>query len=113
MPYTDTPVDLERLLALLGEKDWTGADLARKAGLSQPTVWSLLNGRTKMPKAATLIAVANALGVPLREILRQRPGKKAEADLAEAMSVTFSALDPRDQHAILTAARSLLSRPKR
>lgn len=42
-------------------KGWTGAELARKCGFSQNTVWSLENNQVKEPSASLLWSLAAAL----------------------------------------------------
>ena len=110
MPRVPIQHDPEMLNRLLEDRGWTGADLARATGLSQPSVWSLLKGETKMPKASKLVAVANALGVPLKQILKHP--SKSDGDLSESMLSVFNALGPDNQRAILAAATALLKPPK-
>lgn len=104
--------DPAKLVALLKEKGWNGADLSRATGLKQPSIWALLNGVTKMPKASTLIAVANALGVPLRDILKKPSGKQDSEELLDELLAAFAALEPANQRAVVAAAKALVGPPK-
>jgi transcriptional regulator with XRE-family HTH domain len=74
MPNSLVNYDPVKLNALMQERGITAADLARATSLRAPSIWALVHGVTKMPKASTLVAVANALGVPLAAILKG-PGR--------------------------------------
>ena len=98
-------------IALLRErKGWSMSELARRAGLKQPSIWALEHQVTSKPKADTLMRVAAALGVPLREILR--PGKKNAVDLQGDLAELFPQLDTKNQQAVLAAIRSLIDSQK-
>jgi transcriptional regulator with XRE-family HTH domain len=94
------------------EKGLKKADLARRTGLSAPSIWALVHGVTKMPKASTLVQVAAALGVPLKAILKTPAGRQDQAELREEMLAAFDALTPENQQAIVAAASSLVGKPK-
>jgi transcriptional regulator with XRE-family HTH domain len=58
-------MDLSRKIVLLRErKGWTQIDLARAAGIPQPTICRLESGHIEQPKMLTLVKIAKALGVP-------------------------------------------------
>lgn len=57
------------LLAQMERRGWTQRELARRAGLSHSTINFILNGRYT-PKTATLVAIAQALTVPVSEVLQ-------------------------------------------
>ena len=63
MPTTETALgaQLERLIA---ERGTTARKIAEKAGLSTDAVRNLIKGRATSPRATTLQALADALGVP-------------------------------------------------
>ena len=98
--------DGAKIVALRRTKGWSQAELARRALIKQPSLWALEHQLTKKPKADTLMRIATALGVPMRDILR--PTKKATADLLDDLSLVFDRLDGRNKQALLAAARSLL-----
>lgn len=81
-----------------------------RAGIKQPSLWALEHQVTKKPKADTMLRVAAALGVPLREIML--PGKKGAQDLLDDLQVVFDRLDGRNRQALIAAARALLDSQK-
>jgi transcriptional regulator with XRE-family HTH domain len=104
--------DGAKIAALRRAKKWTGAKLAREAGLAQPSLWALEHQVTKKPKADTLIRVAAALGVSYRDITR--PTRKGTVDLLDDLSMVFDRLDNSNKAALLAAARALLeNQPKK
>lgn len=105
--------DPAKIVALREGKGWNQAELARRAKLSQPSVWALERGETRMPKFETLAAIARALGVPLPEILAARPkGKKGE-NWDEQLIAAYQALDDGNKAALMAVAQSLLNQQKR
>lgn len=102
--------DGEKIAALRSAKGWSMAELARRSGIKPPSLWALEHQVTKKPKADTMMRVAAALGVPLREIMK--PSKKGAADLAEDVKELFDQLDGRNKQALLAAAKALLDSQK-
>lgn len=102
--------DGEKIAALRKAKGWSGGELARRSGIKPPSLWALEHQLTKKPKADTLMRVAAALGVPLREILK--PSKKGPADQADDLTELFDQLDSRNKQALLAAAKALLNSQK-
>ena len=103
--------DSRKIIALREGLKLSQAELARRSGISQPTLWAIEHQMTKEPEAKTMINIASALGVPLRELLKKSAGKAGdlEADMADA----FKLLDDRNKQALLAAARALLNhKPK-
>jgi transcriptional regulator with XRE-family HTH domain len=100
-------------IALLRKaKGLSMAELARRSSIKQPSLWALEHQVTKKPKADTLMRVAAALGVPMRELLR--PGKKSNAtDLHDDLHELFDQLDGRNQQALIAAARALKDSQKK
>ena len=62
-PPADTPLGTE-LRRLIEERHTTVKDLAAKAGLSADGIRNLIIGKATSPRATTLQALADALGVP-------------------------------------------------
>lgn len=105
--------DPKKIIALREVKEWKQADLARKAGLSQPSVWALEHGETKVPKFQTLEAIARALGVPIKEILAARPKGKEGDNWDEQLSAVIDSLDPGNKATLMAVAKTLLTQQKR
>lgn len=99
-----------KIVALRKAKGWSGGELARRSGITPPSLWELEHQVTKKPKADTLMRIAAALGVPLREILK--PSKKGAVDEAEDLTELFDQLDGRNKQALLAAAKALLNSQK-
>ena len=100
--------DGKKIEALREAKRWKQSELAKRAGLSQPSVWALEHEVTKMPKFETLQRVADALGVPVKAILRTKVTGKEVAQLHENMQATFESLTDANKVALLAAAQALL-----
>lgn len=60
-----TLISADTLLALMRQKDFTNARLARYAGCSRQFIWQLLRGEKKSMKPRTAENIAEALDVPL------------------------------------------------
>lgn len=105
--------DPAKIKALRESKGWNQAELARRAKLSQPSLWALEKGETRMPKFETLDAIARALGVPLKEILAARPKGKRGEDWDEQLVAAYQALDDGNKAALMAVAQSLLAQQKR
>jgi len=99
-----------KITLLRKAKGWSMAELARRSGIKPPSLWAIEHQMTKQPKADTLMRVAAALGVPLREIMK--PSKKGAADLQDDLSELFAELDGRNKQALLAAAKALLDSQK-
>jgi len=67
----------ERRLA----KEWSKRTLAEKAGISHSEVHRIENGERTNPSVAMLYALADALGIPKEEILRQAGYKTDDSDI--------------------------------
>ena len=99
-----------KITALREAKGLSMAELARLSGIKPPSLWALEHQVTKKPKAETLMRVAAALGVPMREILRKT--KRPEGDMLEDLGELFDQLDNRNKQALLAAAKALLDSQK-
>lgn len=58
----------ERITHLRERLEMSGNALAKKAGISQPYLWQIEAGE-KDPPASTLKQIADALGVPTKDLL--------------------------------------------
>lgn len=65
----------ERVKELMEEKGWSEGELARRAGLRQPTVHRIITGESKDPRHGNLEKLAFTLG-STTEWLRRGKGKK-------------------------------------
>lgn len=92
----------KKIVALRRERGLGQSELARKVGISAPSMWALEEGKTIMPKAATLIGIASALGVPLSAIMSDTVPTDIDGQIAAAVA----ALDPAHKAAILAAAQA-------
>jgi transcriptional regulator with XRE-family HTH domain len=104
--------DPSKIVALREEKGWNQAELARRARLSQPTVWAIEHGRTRNVKYDTLRAIAGALGVPLAAILAARVGLDG-SDATERVLAALEALDDDGRATLAAIAQTLVTPPKR
>ena len=65
-------MDLSKKLVLLRQrKGWSQIDLARAAGIPQPTICRLESGDIEQPKAITLLRIARALEVSTDYLLSE------------------------------------------
>jgi transcriptional regulator with XRE-family HTH domain len=53
----------QRLLALRTRKGWSRYELARRSGVSHPTIWRLENGKKKQVDVVVIRRLAKCLGV--------------------------------------------------
>lgn len=52
----------ERLQQLMNERGLTAADLARKTGLSKPTLGAIIHGNTSDPRISSVLSISRILG---------------------------------------------------
>ena len=101
--------DGKRIASIREARGMTQAELAKRAKISQPSLWALEHMVTKEPKHSTLASVAKALAVPLSEILRAAASGDP-TDSGEAMLAVYLQLDGKEKQAILAAARAFLAK---
>jgi SOS-response transcriptional repressor LexA len=65
MPITTLKINPKRVIQAREALGWNTPELARRAGLSQPSVWAIEEGVTKEPKLSTIQKIAAATGKPL------------------------------------------------
>jgi len=88
----------ETLEWLLEQHDMTEAELARKAGMPQPTLHRLLSGATPDPRVSTLIPIAKLFNIPLGQLVGQEPlVLKANSEPTHKKILTKIPLIPWDQ----------------
>lgn len=86
-------------------------ELARRAGISGPSMNAIKRGKTKNIRAETLLGIANALGVKVQDIIKTTKGKTGNSD-AELMTV-FAQLNDDNKQAVLAAAKVLAAQQKK
>lgn len=105
--------DGDKIRLLRERKGWSMAELARRVSIKQPSLWALEHQVTKEPKAGTMIRIAAALGVPLRDLLKPaKKGKEGKEDALDDLTGVFDQLDARNKQALIAAARALLETQK-
>ena len=86
------------------------AELSRRVGIRQPSLWELENGITKMPKGSTLMKLSQVLGVSpdWLQTGKGQPFRIALSGDAEGELVSiYRTLPESAQHALLAAARGI------
>jgi transcriptional regulator with XRE-family HTH domain len=104
--------DGKKIASLRESKGWSMGELARQARISQPSLWALEHQVTKKPKADTLLALSNALGVPLKALLRAKVSKR-DIPTADELEAIFDALDDGNKQVIVAAAEAILKNQKK
>jgi DNA-binding Xre family transcriptional regulator len=59
----------QRIERLAAERGLNLDQLADKAGIRGPTLYRIITGRIESPKASTVLALCNALTVPVGDLL--------------------------------------------
>jgi len=116
-PSADQPRELEDILGELGatkehegnvelppiaawlfrgleKKGLTANELARKAGISAPTIYNILKRGAENPQQRTLSAIESALGEKFERSTPQKPSKNEKVAIGEL--VDFNPYDPKD-----------------
>ena len=103
-----------RVKALRKEKGWSQVELARKAGVSQPTISLYENEPGAAYRADVLFKIAAALGVS-PEYLKTGVGPKSLSDLQaddkEFLSV-IAQLSSDERAILLSVAKSMQKKPQ-
>lgn len=68
----------QRVIQAREARGWKPAELARRAGISQPTLWALENGKTKDVKYDTIAKIASATGKHVAYFVDTRNGNTDE-----------------------------------
>lgn len=99
--------DGKKITSLREAKTWSMGELARRARISQPSLWALEHQVTKKPKAETLFALASALGVPVKALLSTRPSKLG-VPTSDQLEAIFESLDDGNKQVLVAAAEAIL-----
>lgn len=102
----------QKVKSLRERKGWSQSDLARAAGIPQPTIWRLENGNIEHPKADTLVALANAFKVPIDYLVQDdyelHPAELLRTDNDVRRIVeAYLTLSEEDRHAVRRFTQSL------
>ena len=98
-----------RIRDLREKRGWTQAELADKSGIPQSTISGMERAATSDPRAATLHAVAAALGVEAVELLDEpapNGPRRRDRGLAEIEAI-YDLLPPAGRSALLETGRAL------
>lgn len=104
--------DNEKIRNLMTAGRLSGNQLAKKAGISGPSMHAILKGVTREAKFSTISRIANALGVPIQTISKAKVGR-AGRDLNAEAALAFSQLTPTDQAAMLATMLHLAAQQKK
>jgi transcriptional regulator with XRE-family HTH domain len=63
---------MEALKRYLDDSKTSQAELAKRVGVTQPTVWEWIHGKSK-PSADRLVALADATGMSIDDLLATPP----------------------------------------
>lgn len=88
--------------ALMKQRGFDAAKLARAAKLGPTGIYDILSGRSQSPRVQTLAKIAAALGVPVDALLKDRPLDELHAQLYEVLM----ALEPSDRERLLMTGRA-------
>lgn len=64
-------MNVERIMELLKEKGWSRYRLSKVSGVSEDTISLIIRKMNKDIKLSTVIKIANALDVPIDEIVNR------------------------------------------
>lgn len=108
MPKT-TVINLARLNTLIDERGWDLRELAKRAGLSEHTLYSLnAQRRGKATSTRTLQKIADALGVAMEHLIEEQ-GEEVEAKpampptLQELVAIARRLSDVRQEELVAIA----------
>lgn len=100
-----------RVAALREARGLSQPELAKRIGISQPSLFNIENGRTKTLRGKTLAGLCRELGTTPEVILEGKRTASMEAMLHEQELLScWRALTPADQEHLLAIARALRDR---
>lgn len=98
-----------RIVRLREDKGWNQPELAIRAGISQPSLWSLENGKTMEVTHRTLVRIAATLGTTAEYLWTGVEAEDERArEEAELVSIFRRLDDAGARLALLQSARTLL-----
>lgn len=87
------PVVARNLAFLMGGRKLSQGALARLTGVTQPTIWRILRGKSEMPETKTLAPLANFFGVTIEDLLKKDLTTGELAAASEQMGSSRTARD--------------------
>lgn len=100
----------QRLQSVIdGDPDLTPAGLAKKAGLDNSAIRSLLSGKAKNPRIDTAIKICSALGTTLEEFMSESyrsPSAPADEE-TQRIRTLLSQLTPEERIRLVTYGEGL------
>lgn len=102
------PGPVARIRARCLEEGINLGELARRAGISRTTVYHLLEGTTRMPRASTLCRIARALQIDPKQLLPERSSATSpcSCDPKEQDHRSRQAFDRATNRAVAVACRN-------
>jgi transcriptional regulator with XRE-family HTH domain len=97
------------------DRQMTYREVARRSGVSSPTISDILSGKTRAVKVETLQALAKGLQVPEDDIFDVARGKK-KGNLSETRTAFFGAgqeLSADDWEEVIAIARCVIDQKSR
>ena len=101
------------------KRRWSQAELARRAGVSRPTISNYESGKTQNPNPDVIQAIARILEIPTEDAFRAAgllPLKPEHTPANAQLDYIFSQLSPDDQAVVLDIVQVFLNHrftPKR
>ena len=95
------------LLNELRKRDWSQADLARRAGVSRTAISDIISGKRKIGRDLA-VSISEAFKLPLEEVYRAAgllPPEPAETKLARQITHITAQLPPEEQQGLLEFAK--------
>ena len=102
----------ERIVALRSALGWSQTELAKRVGISQPSMHNIETGATKTLRGATLAGLCRTLNVSPDVLLGNKRSLSQEAVLHEAeILALWRALGDAEQEHLLATARAFARKP--
>ncbi|WP_395175487.1 helix-turn-helix domain-containing protein [Roseibium alexandrii] len=95
----DTPYFRVVIIKELKRRNLNRQQLSEMAGLSPSTVAQILT-RNKNPRAETLSAIADALGITLGQLIGETPRQQSASEFRRKSRLLAMSLDPDDQEVV-------------
>ena len=96
----------QRIKTIREEKGYSQRGLARKAGMSGPSLWAIEHGRTKTIQMDTLMALAEALGTNVIYLSTGDGEKKPFGATINEIVKRLAEMPPEKQQMILAMIRA-------
>ena len=107
--YANTPL-VRYLLEVMESRQWSGNELAKRAGLASPSFWEIVTGATKAPALDTIVGLAEACEVDPVVLFYLATGRQPQGGLDttfEELRGIFDRLDGGGRELLLRLARTV------